>query len=228
MDASSRQSWHDRMLFALMLVCVCIALMLVCVLLQALYGRWVLGVKVTAPTWMHSARHCMCLVACTHTHTRRDDEGYSDDEDMSWKVRRAAVKTLNALVATYADALPQLYEAAAEKLVQRFQVRAKDTHTHTHTHTHESRTEHLGAMCVPLPKWKCWTRVQACARRGAPCLLIAWLACTLHSCALCIHVYRIGCLYLTTRPREHSCTPGLPLSTSEKARHALSAVHTGA
>jgi cullin-associated NEDD8-dissociated protein 1 len=65
----------------------------------------------------------MCVCVCV-----RDDEGYSDDEDMSWKVRRAAVKTLNALVATYADALPRLYEAAAEKLVQRFQVRPCYTH----------------------------------------------------------------------------------------------------
>ncbi|GIL73243.1 hypothetical protein Vretimale_4847 [Volvox reticuliferus] len=55
-----------------------------------------------------------------------DDDGdgdggeYSDDEDMSWKVRRAATRILSALVSRYPDALPVLYRASMSELVARF------------------------------------------------------------------------------------------------------------
>ncbi|GFR41084.1 hypothetical protein Agub_g1724, partial [Astrephomene gubernaculifera] len=41
-----------------------------------------------------------------------DADEYSDDEDVSWKVRRAACRLLAALLARYPDALPGLYGAA--------------------------------------------------------------------------------------------------------------------
>ncbi|KAG2500009.1 hypothetical protein HYH03_002291 [Edaphochlamys debaryana] len=50
-----------------------------------------------------------------------DGDEYSDDEDMSWKVRRAAARILSALVARYPDSLPALYRAALGELVGRFE-----------------------------------------------------------------------------------------------------------
>jgi len=41
----------------------------------------------------------MCLGA------RLSEEAYSDDEDTSWKVRRAATKTLAAIIAAYPNLL---------------------------------------------------------------------------------------------------------------------------
>ncbi|GLI69131.1 hypothetical protein VaNZ11_013686 [Volvox africanus] len=49
-----------------------------------------------------------------------DDGEYSDDEDMSWKVRRAATRIISALVSRYPDALPMLYRASMSELVARF------------------------------------------------------------------------------------------------------------
>ncbi|KIY96332.1 hypothetical protein MNEG_11630 [Monoraphidium neglectum] len=56
-----------------------------------------------------------------------DDDGgseeYSDDEDVSWKVRRAAAKLVSAVVAAYPDALPEIYGRVAGDLVSRFRER---------------------------------------------------------------------------------------------------------
>ncbi|GIL42737.1 hypothetical protein Vafri_669 [Volvox africanus] len=49
-----------------------------------------------------------------------DDGEYSDDEDLSWKVRRAATRIISALVSRYPDALPMLYRASMSELVARF------------------------------------------------------------------------------------------------------------
>ncbi|KAF8067210.1 CAND1 [Scenedesmus sp. PABB004] len=54
------------------------------------------------------------------------DEEYSDDEDMSWKVRRAAAKLVSALVRAYPDAVGDLYAAAAGELVARFREREEN------------------------------------------------------------------------------------------------------
>ncbi|CAO1614254.1 unnamed protein product [Sympodiomycopsis kandeliae] len=51
------------------------------------------------------------------------DEDYSDDEDLSWKVRRAAVKTLNAAIATRHELLSTFVTAVSPVLVTRFSER---------------------------------------------------------------------------------------------------------
>ncbi|XP_010314277.2 cullin-associated NEDD8-dissociated protein 1 [Solanum lycopersicum] len=58
-----------------------------------------------------------------------DDESaneYTDDEDVSWKVRRAAAKCLAALVVTRPEMLSKLYEQACPKLIDRFKEREEN------------------------------------------------------------------------------------------------------
>ncbi|GFH06744.1 TIP120 domain-containing protein, partial [Haematococcus lacustris] len=55
-----------------------------------------------------------------------DDDAYSDDEEQSWKVRRAAAKLLSALASSYVDAIPQVYGSAATELVSRFKEREEN------------------------------------------------------------------------------------------------------
>ena len=52
-----------------------------------------------------------------------DDGDYSDDEDMSWKIRRASAKILSSIIATRPDKLPDLYSSALPLLIVRFQER---------------------------------------------------------------------------------------------------------
>ncbi|KAH0767227.1 hypothetical protein KY285_003098, partial [Solanum tuberosum] len=48
---------------------------------------------------------------------------YTDDGDVSWKVRRAAAKCLAALVVTQPEMLSKLYKQACSKLIDRFKER---------------------------------------------------------------------------------------------------------
>ena len=51
----------------------------------------------------------------------RDDEGqYSDDEDMSWKVRRGAVKCLEAVITTRREYILDSLNRISPALVSRF------------------------------------------------------------------------------------------------------------
>jgi cullin-associated NEDD8-dissociated protein 1 len=48
---------------------------------------------------------------------------YSDDEDLSWKIRRASAKVLFALIATRKELLVDFYKAAVPVLLSRFSER---------------------------------------------------------------------------------------------------------
>ena len=54
---------------------------------------------------------------------RGSDEEYSDDDDMSWKVRRAAAKCLSAVIATRHEMLSDFYRVVSPALIQRFKGR---------------------------------------------------------------------------------------------------------
>eukprot|EP00127_Corallochytrium_limacisporum_P001356 Clim_evm12s53 gene=Clim_evmTU12s53 len=55
-----------------------------------------------------------------------DDDEYSDDEDMSWKVRRACAKCLSVIISTRPDLLQQLLDTVAPVLVSRFKEREEN------------------------------------------------------------------------------------------------------
>jgi len=48
---------------------------------------------------------------------------YSDDEDVSWKVRKAASKTLGEVISTHSEILPSLCSSVAPVLISRFKER---------------------------------------------------------------------------------------------------------
>ena len=54
---------------------------------------------------------------------RLSDEGYSDDEDTSWKVRRAAAKALSTIIAMFPNLLQDVYPSSCRALVVRFKER---------------------------------------------------------------------------------------------------------
>ena len=56
---------------------------------------------------------------CCLTISESDDE-YSDDDDMSWKVRRASAKCLEAVVATRHEMLMDFYKMISPALIARF------------------------------------------------------------------------------------------------------------
>uniref|UniRef100_A0A2C9JF10 TATA-binding protein interacting (TIP20) domain-containing protein n=1 Tax=Biomphalaria glabrata TaxID=6526 RepID=A0A2C9JF10_BIOGL len=66
----------------------------------------------------------------TDVQEEEDDEEtedeYSDDDDMSWKVRRSAAKCLEAVVSTRHDMLPEFYKTVSPALIARFKEREEN------------------------------------------------------------------------------------------------------
>lgn len=54
-----------------------------------------------------------------------DEDDYSDDEDMSWKVRRACAKCLAAIVQARPELLSEIYTRVSPVLISRFKEREK-------------------------------------------------------------------------------------------------------
>lgn len=54
------------------------------------------------------------------------DDEYSDDDDMSWKVRCAAAKCLDAIVSTRHEMLPDFYKTVSPALISRLKEREEN------------------------------------------------------------------------------------------------------
>lgn len=55
-----------------------------------------------------------------------DSEEYSDDDDMSWKVRRSAAKCLEAVISSRLDLLEDFYKTLSPALIARFKEREEN------------------------------------------------------------------------------------------------------
>lgn len=59
------------------------------------------------------------------------NDEYSDDDDMSWKVRRASAKCLEAIISTRHDMVAELYRTVSMPLIQRYRGKNRTWHERT-------------------------------------------------------------------------------------------------
>ncbi|KAK9465620.1 armadillo-type protein [Lipomyces arxii] len=83
-----------------------------------------------------------------------DDTGFSDEDDVSWKLRRGAAKLLGTLIGTRPDLLSTLYGSIAPLLVSRFKEREESVRIEV-IHTFASLIRQTAGITSPtLPKRK--------------------------------------------------------------------------
>ena len=69
---------------------------------------------------------CVCMYVCIHAcvcvcvYSEEEDDEYSDDDDMSWKVRRASAKCLTVILGSRVEMLTDFYHMVSPTLIARF------------------------------------------------------------------------------------------------------------
>ncbi|ELW67022.1 Cullin-associated NEDD8-dissociated protein 1 [Tupaia chinensis] len=69
---------------------------------------------------------CIAAISRQAGHRIGSDDEYSDDDDMSWKVRRAAAKCLDVVVSTRHEMLPEFCKTVSPALISRFKEREEN------------------------------------------------------------------------------------------------------
>jgi len=81
--------------------------------------------------------------------SEEEDDEYSDDDDMSWKVRRASAKCLTVILGSRVEMLMDFYHMVSPTLIARFKGQ-QCSHPVTFLGSHVGIEEgELGCVCNP-------------------------------------------------------------------------------